>query len=102
MMDYFVSLLLKAAESFVTSLMSKLAERLAASKKMKTQKKPSPRRREQKRERSITNRDCRLNTILAGEFPLFGYLLCTHNSILNWQNARKSHSMGIHGHPFRA
>lgn len=48
MMDYFVSLLLKAAESFVTSLMSKLAERLAAPKKLKTQKKPSPRRRKQK------------------------------------------------------
>ena len=48
MMDYFVSLLLKAAENFVTSLMSKLAERLAAPKKLKTQKKPSPRRRKQK------------------------------------------------------
>ena len=47
-MGHFVSLLLKAAESFVTSLMSKLAERLAAPKKLEMQKKPSPRRRKQK------------------------------------------------------
>lgn len=83
MMDYFVSLLLKAAESFVTSLMSKLAERLAAPKKLKTQKKPSPRRRKQKGQGQVRNRGCRPCAILTGEFPLFGYLLCSHNSILN-------------------
>ena len=43
MMDYFVELLLKAAESFLTTLASKLAERLAAAKKPKTRKTSSPR-----------------------------------------------------------
>lgn len=49
MMDYFVSLLLKAAESFTApTLASKLAERLAAPKDAETRKKPSPRRSKQK------------------------------------------------------
>lgn len=42
MIDFFISLLQKAAESFVLTLVSKLAERLAASKKKKTRKKPTP------------------------------------------------------------
>ena len=48
MMDYFVSLLTKAAESFAITLASKLAERLAAPKGAATRKKPSPRRDKQK------------------------------------------------------
>ena len=48
MMDHFVELLLRAAESFLTTLASKLAERLAAAKKPKTRKTSSPRCRKQK------------------------------------------------------
>ena len=48
MMDYFVELLLRAAESFLTTLASKLAERLAAAKKPKTRKTSSPRRQSKK------------------------------------------------------
>ena len=48
MMDYFVSLLIKAVESFAITLASKLAERLAAQKDVKTRKRPSPRRSKQK------------------------------------------------------
>lgn len=48
MMDHFVELLLKATESFLTTLASKLAEQLAAAKKPKTRKTSPPRRRKQK------------------------------------------------------
>lgn len=44
MMDHFVELLLNAAESFLTALASKLAERLASTKKPKTRITSSPRR----------------------------------------------------------
>ena len=37
----------------------------------------------QKGQGQVRNRGCRPNAILTGEFPLFGYLLCTHNGILS-------------------
>lgn len=43
MMDHFVEQLLRAADSFLTTLASKLAERLASAKKPKTQKTSFPR-----------------------------------------------------------
>ena len=46
-MDFFVSLLQKAAESFLITLSSKLAERLAAPKEKKAKKKPTSRRKQE-------------------------------------------------------
>ena len=43
-MDFFISLLQKAAESFLTTLSSKLAERLTAPKEKRAEKKPTSRR----------------------------------------------------------
>lgn len=48
MMDYFVSILQKAFEAFLTSLASKLAERLASPKEPRARKKPNPRRSKQR------------------------------------------------------
>jgi len=48
MLDFFASLLLKAAETFLITLSSKLAERLVAPKEKRKRKKPTPRRRKQK------------------------------------------------------
>ena len=48
MMDFFVSMLQKALEGFLSSLGSRLAEKLIFPGKNETRKKPSPRRRKLK------------------------------------------------------
>lgn len=75
MVDYLILLLQKMFDAFLTTLASKLAERLAASKDAKTRKKPSPpRRRKQKGDRPRHLKEAAAPCSSIEEFQLFDFL----------------------------